>query len=887
MSSLSAQLTLATQFASFLVAVAGLAVVGAQRGMLSGRTSRRILLSAGFAMMAAASFWYGSFLPRGTVGRAVMALRALGTLALALGSMSRHGGRRVWTAASTRAWWWLGLGYQGAAMAVAVGWGSTIVSYALADVATACIAVALAQEGRRAVASRVATVTGGALLVMVLVVSLTLSALVDSNVKAQSLTDLAGSAHQRAADIQALSADRLQGPSTLLVQLVESYVANRCSAPTKSCVSQAVLAYATKFFPSFGVMWVSSDSAPVVSSPSLLQSVGSAGAGSLAAAPAVRQAVSKGREVATIVRLPQRLMAVSVAPEVSSSPMSAKGAAVVTLPLGNSFLATSRRSQSGRSLSLWSPSASLASSGPEQPSNLVAPAVNLALSRQEVITRRAGASYVAVEPLFGSNGHPVAALVVAEPRSVVVGLRDSFLRRLFMAALGGTTLALLLAAMVGDRVGMSMRRLTEAAEAIQAGEGGVRAGVESEDEVGRLGMAFDAMSASIEEKADALRRAALDESRLRGRLEEVVGNMGEALVAVDRDGTITDFNHAAEELFMHQASEALGKPFASVVRVSLVPTADESGGGMRSGAKAGARLLGDLIAFTASVKGRRSTVEGAVEREEGEPVPVSCSVGVLSSEEGVVAGGWVVVFRDLRREREIERMKTQFLSRISHELRTPLTGIMGFADLLVHREVPAEHMRAWHAQILEQAKRIARTIELLEFVASTEAGRPTLHPGDVELCEMVGEVVDKSKRRYPERQILASIPSGPMVVVADRRWLVMALGELIDNAVKFSDPASTVELALAQDGEEVILSVADSGSGMDEQVRAAAFGSFEQGDASDTRVAGGLGLGLALVSRVVAEHGGQISCESSPGQGSLLAVHLPRRVSVAASAPER
>ena len=223
-------------------------------------------------------------------------------------------------------------------------------------------------------------------------------------------------------------------------------------------------------------------------------------------------------------------------------------------------------------------------------------------------------------------------------------------------------------------------------------------------------------------------------------------------------------------------------------------------------------------------------------------------------------------------------MKTEFLSRVGHELRTPLAGIVGFARLLATRVVPAKQARGWHHEILEQSKRLERIVEMLEFFASSGAGRVPLRPAPLDLRELVHDVAAQWGERLDGthslvRRVARDTPS----VMGDRRWLGRALDELLDNAVKFSPGGGRVALAVApvEGGGDVEVSVTDQGKGMTESERAQAFGEFVQGDSSDTRPFAGLGLGLSLVQRVAEGHGGRVACRSEPGKGSKLSILLP------------
>ena len=276
------------------------------------------------------------------------------------------------------------------------------------------------------------------------------------------------------------------------------------------------------------------------------------------------------------------------------------------------------------------------------------------------------------------------AVVLSTPATSVLSARTQLYRTLFLIALGGTILALALAAFTGDRITAGVRRLTNVAARIEAGETSERADITGEDEVALLGSAFDSMVGAVEEQAAALQAAADDETRLRNRLEAVVAGMTDALVAVDDGGFITDFNRAAEEL--------LGCPPTGPRTVDPGPRRHR-GRGRRGPDGAAGRPASPTVGALASVR-----------HTGADDIPVAVSSGALLGPAGEVAGR-VVVIRDLRREREVEQMKTEFLSRIGHELRTPLTGIMGYADILLRRHVTAERAREWHDEILRAGRR--------------------------------------------------------------------------------------------------------------------------------------------------------------------------------------
>ncbi|MDQ1428491.1 MAG: two-component system, OmpR family, sensor histidine kinase VicK, partial [Acidimicrobiaceae bacterium] len=582
----------------------------------------------------------------------------------------------------------------------------------------------------------------------------------------------------------------------------------------------------------------------------------------------------------------KQVMAVAAYPLCQSqgNATTAVGYLLRVRPLDNDYLDSRHRDDQTVSLAIVDQSNVLAIAGrlpPVRSLNAIGAAV---LASSQPVNRVIGGQYVAAQPIKQADNQQsaIGAVVVSTPTSAVVVTRDRLFRTLFLIALGGTLIALGLAVVIGDRITAGLRRLTLVAESIQSGRRGERSGITSDDEVGVLGAAFDSMADSIEEQTRALRSAADDETRLRSRMEAVVAGMGDALVAVDARGNITDFNQAAEEMTGVTAAQAVGEPVDEVVIL-----VNEDGGSL------GPRLR------TPSPS-RWGMLATALE-QNGTEFPVAVSAGALRGP-GNELVGQVLVLRDLRREREVERMKTEFLSRVGHELRTPLTGIMGYADFLMRRSVPVERAQVCYEEILVSAKRLLRVVEMLEFFASSGAGRVLLRPEPLDVHQLVESVVVPWSERLAAPSTIASqIADDIPEINGDRRWLALAIDELIDNAVKFSlggaQVTVTAGVALGRPPQEpprfsgpgasapsangpgsvrvLEISVMDRGKGMTPEEQATAFGEFVQGDSSDTRQFGGLGLGLSLVQRVVEGHGGTVRCTSLSGRGSTFTIALP------------
>lgn len=467
--------------------------------------------------------------------------------------------------------------------------------------------------------------------------------------------------------------------------------------------------------------------------------------------------------------------------------------------------------------------------------------------------------FAALSPLRRSNDTAVGILVVAEPTTVLAATQREVNQVLFLLTLGVVALAFLAAAVVARRITRPLVALTGAARRVQAGDLEARAEARGEDEVADLAHAFNRMTESVSGMTSELREAAEEQTRLRARLETVVNSMGDGLIAVNDTGRVVTYNPAAGAIVGLPRSRVVGKPIRDILR----------------GRDAGGR----------SLSARRSVPTGMafVRRPAGDEVPVAISSSPLQDGDGVALGR-VYVLRDMSREHEVERMKTEFLSNVSHELRTPLTPIIGYSELLHRRDVPTTKAKEFAGGILESARRLERIVAMLVDFSAIEGGRMALAPAPTPLRPVLLRAADLWKEKATRHKIVARIEPGLPPAEADVPLIGRILDELIDNALKYSPQGGKVTLSASaldvkgrgrRKRRMLQVDVTDQGIGIDPEDLARIFQDFRQVDASDTRAFGGLGLGLAFVKRVVEAHGGTISATSEPGKGSTFRFTLP------------
>ncbi len=236
--------------------------------------------------------------------------------------------------------------------------------------------------------------------------------------------------------------------------------------------------------------------------------------------------------------------------------------------------------------------------------------------------------------------------------------------------------------------------------------------------------------------------------------------------------------------------------------------------------------------------------------------------------------GTIFVHRDVTREHEVDKMKSELVSTVSHELRTPLSSVLGFTELLLNKQLKPEKQERYLKTIYKEAKRLTNLINDFLDLQRMESGSQVYRMGKLSMSEMIIETAEKFRTQTMHPIVIIDNASDVMVE-GDRERLAQVLMNVIGNAIKFSPMGGNVTISLKNDFKNLHVSVKDEGIGIPTEDIPRLFSKFQRIDNSSRRKIGGTGLGLAICQEIIGKHDGTIWIESQEGLGTSVHIELP------------
>jgi two-component system phosphate regulon sensor histidine kinase PhoR len=417
------------------------------------------------------------------------------------------------------------------------------------------------------------------------------------------------------------------------------------------------------------------------------------------------------------------------------------------------------------------------------------------------------------------------------------------LEHISQAIISGAAIAIIIAILLAIQISRTttepVKKLTRMSKRIAEGKLDQEIRVTAKDEIGDLAKAFNQMAAKLKDMVGLL-------TTERDKMTAILSNMADGILVVDGQGEVSMINQAAERIFQFSMGKKLGHTFIEVVRDH------EIDGILQKCLKTGEQQM------------------GVVEIEPGRQL-----LGVVATPI-VGTRGCVVLVQDLTEMRRLERVRRDFIANISHELRTPTASLKVLAESLKEGAMDDPAVaREFLDRIDIETDRLAQMVSELSELSRIESGEISLKREPIDIGEVVTRVVERLKPQADRAglSLAIDIPSGLPRALADKEKVEQVLVNLLHNAIKFTHSDGRISCVVKIEGDNISVSVIDTGVGIPADDLPRIFERFYKADKA--RSGGGTGLGLAIAKHIVEAHGGKIWAESIEGKGSNFTFTLP------------
>jgi signal transduction histidine kinase len=425
---------------------------------------------------------------------------------------------------------------------------------------------------------------------------------------------------------------------------------------------------------------------------------------------------------------------------------------------------------------------------------------------------------------------------------------------------GSLALIALYAVYVTQRIVQPVRRVAAATQRFAAGNLDERVAATRDDEIGELKRNFNTMAEAIQSDRQELERQKHDLERLASLLRTVLDSTIDGIVLTDLDGHIQLANRPLRRL------------------------------AVELGFRGRANVIDQLLSVADKVSDRDRYVE-TIERLRARPEQPSADefellggqrtfVGYTApvrGEAGLIGRIWTL--REVTQERELDRLKDEFVATVSHELRTPLTSLMGFLEMLREGEAGelTPEQERFLAIVHRSSERLQRLVGDLLFVARLDAGGLQLQlEDDVALDDVVAEAVESASADARSHDVAIELErDGKISLRGDRERLGQLVANLLSNAVKFTPAGGSVTARVFKEDGLGVIEVEDTGIGIPKAEQERLFQRFFRSSTATDQAIPGTGLGLAITRAIAEAHDGRITFRSEPGEGTCFRIELP------------
>ncbi|MCA1808234.1 MAG: ATP-binding protein [Kiritimatiellia bacterium] len=448
-----------------------------------------------------------------------------------------------------------------------------------------------------------------------------------------------------------------------------------------------------------------------------------------------------------------------------------------------------------------------------------------------------------------SDGVIVAVVRTATPLEVISFTLRTVYRQLASGALLIAVLFAMIALWLSRRISRPLEQMRAAAAQIARGEFNVRIPPNDDAEIGGLSRALNEMAGKLGRRMDTI-------TRQRNQQEAVFGSMVEGVVAVDLNQRVIHINSSATELLGRPREQAQDLDIRELTR---------------------SRQLLDFLQTAATSP--TSTEREIILHTDRDIHLQLRGTDLLDEQQRKI--GVVIVMHDITRLKRLETMRRDFVANVSHELKTPITALKGCVETLAQDSaaLPADS-RGFIDMMDRQLDRLQAIIEDLLSLSRLEfnAENNQIPLEFTTIHSILQRAVRQQTGQADQRKIALKLncPDN-LAAPVNAQLLEEAVGNLIDNAVKYSAEQTEVAISAEAIDESLVIRVADQGPGIEARHLDRIFERFYRVDQARSRSMGGTGLGLAIVRHIALAHHGQVAVQSTPGHGSTFSIMIPRR----------
>jgi two-component system, OmpR family, sensor histidine kinase ResE len=440
----------------------------------------------------------------------------------------------------------------------------------------------------------------------------------------------------------------------------------------------------------------------------------------------------------------------------------------------------------------------------------------------------------------GKNG----AVFIYQSQKIAQETTQSTTKFILLVAGVAIILTTIFAFFLSTRITAPLRKMREAAFEVARGKFDSKVPILTHDEIGELATAFNQMGRQLKFNMNAL-------SQEKEQLASILSSMADGVITFNRDGTILITNPPADRFLQYWYYEK-----------------------------------GEISSDTEAIPSKLMELfQKAVDTEKEQIGEISLQgrhwvilVSPLYSNQFI--RGAVAVLRDMTEERQLDKMRKDFIANVSHELRTPISMLQGYSEAIVDDVAESQEEKKEMAKVIyDESLRMGRLVNELLDLARMEAGHIQLTVESVNLTTFMNRIIHKFQGLAKDKGINLNVELESEItsISFDPDRIEQVLTNLIDNAIRHTPKGGAVQLRVAPDALGTLVEVTDSGSGIPEEDLPFVFERFYKADKARTRGRAGTGLGLAIAKNIIDAHRGHISVQSKLGQGTTFSFLLPRK----------